>query len=84
MFHKLLDDIVRLKLGLISTHTFRLLPEKFFALDKKYLWLCSHVKFKYFKFCKIFLPRNQSDFFLTSLGADTAIDKFVRNGRPAA
>ena len=35
---------------------------------KKYLSLCSHLKFKYFNFCEIFLQRNESDFFLESRG----------------
>ena len=82
-------------LSLISTHTFRLSPGKFFARDmgrvlkrteqdEKYLSLCSHLKFKYFNFCEIFLQRNQSDFFLESCGHFTRIEKFSHNDHPTA
>ena len=50
--------------------------------DKKYLLLCSHLKFKYSNCCEIFLQRNQSDFFLESRGHYTKIKKFLQNGRP--
>ena len=84
------------KLSLISTHAFRLSPAKFFAWDmrsrvvkrmeqdEKYLSLCSHLKFKYFNFCEIFLQRNQSEFFLESRGHFTRIEKFSQNGHPTA
>ena len=82
-------------LSLISTHAFRLSPAKFFAWDmrrvvkrieqdKKYLSLCSHLKFKYLNFCEIFAQRNQSDFFLESRGHFTKIKKVSPNGRPTA
>ena len=51
---------------------------------RKYLSLCSHLKFKYFNFCEIFLQRNQSDFFLESCGHFMRIEKFSQNGRPTA
>ena len=50
--------------------------------DEKYLSLCSHLKFKYFNFCEIFLKRKQSDFFLESRGHFTRSKKFSQNGRP--
>ena len=52
--------------------------------DEKYFSLCSHLKFKYFNFCEVFLQRNQSDFFLESRGHFTRIEKFSQNGRPTA
>ena len=81
--------------SLISTHAFCLSPATFFAWDmrrllkrieqdEKYLSLCSHLKFKYFNFCEIFLQRNQSDFFLESHGHFTRIKKFSQNGHPTA
>ena len=42
---------------------------------KKYLSLCSHLKFKYFNFCEVFSQRSQSDFFLESRGHFTRIKK---------
>ena len=51
---------------------------------KKYLSLCSHLKFKYFNFCEIFSQRNQSDFFLDLSGHFTRIKKFSQNGWPTA
>ena len=53
-------------------------------IGKKYFSLCSHLKFKYFNFCEIFLQRNQSDSFLESRGRFTRIKKFLQNGRPTA
>ena len=52
--------------------------------DEKILSLCSHLKFKYFKFCEIFSQRNQSDLFLESRGHFTRIKKFSQNGRSTA
>ena len=49
--------------------------------DENYLLLCSHLKFKYFDFCEIFLQRNQSDFFVKSRGAITVTKKILQNGR---
>ena len=52
--------------------------------DEKYLSLCSHLKFKYFNLCEIFLHRNQSESFLESRGHFTRIEKFSQDGRPTA
>ena len=52
--------------------------------DEKYLSLCSHLKFKYFNFCEIFLQQNESDFFVESRGHFTRIENFSQNDRPTA
>ena len=44
--------------------------------DEKYLSLCSHLKFKYFDLCEIFLQWSHSDFFLKSRGIVTAIKNY--------
>ena len=50
---------------------------------KKYLSLCSHLKFKYFNFCEIFLQQNQSDFFWVTWTFHED-KKFWQNGRHTA
>ena len=69
-------------LSLISTHTFRLSPANLFGRKNIFR---SHLKFKYFNFCQIFLQRHQSEFSVTeSRGHFRRIEKFSQNGRPTA
>ena len=49
---------------------------------KKYLLLCSHLKFKYFNFCKIFLQGNQSISFLSQAELSQHQKFFIKMAAP--
>ena len=81
--------------SVISTHTSRLWPEKFFTLDMRKLvkpvesdekisFSLFTVEVEIFQLLWKFLAAKAIKFFLKSRGASTAIKFFVQNGHPSA